>query len=357
MFPLYLAGCSEDDPSERISFDRETMLANMTGDVILPAFDQFASRAGDLEAAVEALRNEPGAASLSEAQAAWLEAAKSYKRAEMFMMGPMDQQNAAAMLNNWPTNVTGIEEELEGTEPVDETYFQQLGSTRKGFPALEYLLFDWKNGNSAVLEKLQSSSRRLDYARAAASDIARIASSLETAWAPEGGNHAAVFKAATGTDAAGSVNVLANEMVKLTEVVKNLKLGVPLGKKSMGVLLPENVEARFSANSIALALENLAAIEAVYSGNGQAFESYHANLEAVNATYNGQPLGDVILSEISTLRQELQAIDGPLQTAVEDQYDQVEKAYNSAQRLVVLLKTDMISSLGLLITFTDNDGD
>ncbi len=354
---LVLAGCSEDDPSESISFDRESMLKDMTGQVILPAFETFSTRANDLSSAVQALHDAPTLSSLEQSQDAWMAAANAYKRAEMFMMGPMDQLSAAAMLNNWPTNTVGIEEELEATTPIDAAYIQQLGSTRKGFPALEYLLFDWKSGNESVLDRLNSDERSLDFALALANDIERLAESLENGWAPEGDNYAEVFESATGTNAASSMNVLANEMVKLTEVVKNLKIGVPLGKRSMGVLLPENVEARFSARSVELALNNLDAIEAVYSGNNQAFDSYHANLEAVGAMYGDEPLGDVILAEIATLRQSLLAIDQPLQTAVETDYNTVEQAYNSSQRLVVLLKTDMISSLGLLITFTDNDGD
>lgn len=354
---LFSAGCSDDDPDRQISFDREAMLENMTNDIILPAFGGFSDRAVSLANAVATLRDTPSGENLQAAQSAWLDAARAYKRAEMFMMGPMDQQSAAAMLNNWPANTAGIDEELEASTPVDSEYIQQLGSTRKGFPAAEYLLFDRTSGNEAILNQLSDSERRRNYLAALGADIARIAESIENGWAPEAGNYAATFRAATGTDAASSMNVLANEMVKLTEVVKNLKLGVPLGKKSMGVLLPENVEARFSGHSIELILENLAAIEAVYSGNNQAFDSYHSNLEVVGAMRGDQPLGNVILSEISTLRSELQAIDGPLQEAVESDFDQAEAAYNSAQRLVVLLKTDMISSLGLLITFTDNDGD
>lgn len=354
---LVFVGCSEDDPGESISFNRQQMLENMTSQVILPAFDSFAESAGELTNTIQSLHDTPSLATLTQAQADWKSAAIAYKQTEMFMMGPMDQLSAAAMLNNWPTNTAGIEEELESAEPINTTYIQQVGSTRKGFPALEYLLFDLKNGNEAVLEKLLSKERVLDYALALAAEIQRIADSLENEWAPEGGNYAGTFKAATGTNAASSINVLANEMVKLSEVIKNLKLGVPLGKRSMGVLLPENVEARFSSHSIELAINNLAAIEAVYSGNNQTFDSYHANLEAVGAMYGDEPLGNVILDEISTLRQILQTIDQPLQTAVESDFETVEQAYNSAQRLVVLLKTDMISSLGLLITFTDNDGD
>ena len=47
----------------------------------------------------------------------------------------------------------------------------------------------------------------------------------------------------------------------------------------------------------------------------------------------------------------------PLSQGVQGNTAPIEAAYNEIQKLVVLLKTDMPSAMGILITYVDNDGD
>lgn len=355
---LLISSCSNDDENVD-NFDREAMLQNIAQNIILPAFADFESETADLESSINNLVNDVNATNLDNAQQAWLNAATSWNYAEIFMMGPVDQLVLAASIQNWPTSTAGIEESINTTEPINETYISNLGSTRKGLPAIEYLLFDFNNGDQVIIDQLASSANRRAYLQALSARLNTIAALVNEGWKADGGNYVSTFTSSTGKDAASSTNVLANEFLMLIEKVKNRKLGIPLGKSSLGTQIPENVEARFSGESLKLMSKNLEVIEDVFLGTGTNGDllGYADYLNALNAEYQNQPLADVIASQITTLRQELNDITDPLKTALQTQTQQVEEAYTEAQKLVVLTKTDMMSRLGLSVTYVDNDGD
>lgn len=355
----FLISCSDDEGENVDNFNREAMLENTGNNIILPAFNDFSEKTAALEEALILLAGEVNEENLNVAREAWLAAKVSWKYAEMFDFGPVDQLVAAPKIDNWPTNTVGIEEALDTTEPIDSDYIKSLGSTRKGLPAVEYFLFDFAEDDQAILDKLNSDEKRLQYLTALGERLNTIAVEVASAWNPAEGNYLDTFTSSTGKSAASSINTLANSFLMLIEEVKNKKVGIPLGKSSMGTLLPENVEARFSGESILLIERNLDVIEDVFTGTGNNgdLEGYADYLDAVGAEYQGQALSTVIVQQIATAREELSAIAGPLKLAVESNTSQVDAAYNELQRLVVFTKTDMMSSLGLLVTYTDNDGD
>lgn len=363
VIPAFLSSCNNDDLSNEDNFDRGEMLENIGNNIILPAFDQFESATSQLQSTITTLTGEVNQANLDVVQDAWLNTIVTWKYAEMFMFGPVDQMVAAPGIDNWRadnvTNTLGIEEAIDTNQEINASYIEGIGATRKGLPAIEYLLFNFEEGDQAILDQLNASENRRAYLSALSERVNQIATAVNEAWKPGGGNYIETFTGSTGKSAASSVNVLANEFLMLIERVKNHKLGIPLGKRSMGTLLPENVEARFSAESLVLMQRNIDAIEDVFLGTGASGDQqgYADYLNALNAEYNGQPLADVIANQIEDLRASVSAINDPLKTALEIQNAQVEEAYNAAQRLVVFTKTDMMSNLGLLVTYTDNDGD
>ncbi len=81
-------------------------------------------------------------------------------------------------------------------------------------------------------------------------------------------------------------------------------------------------------------------------------------LVKVNAKYNNSDLlNDVIKSQFSLAITKLQALSDPLSTQISNNASSVTSVYTELQKLTVLLKTDMTSSLAILITYGDNDGD
>ena len=53
----------------------------------------------------------------------------------------------------------------------------------------------------------------------------------------------------------------------------------------------------------------------------------------------------------------MEQIPAPLSIAVDQYKTEVDAAYLEIQKNVIMLKTDMPSAMGVLITYQDNDGD
>jgi hypothetical protein len=150
--------------------------------------------------------------------------------------------------------------------------------------------------------------------------------------------------------------MLINAFVKHYErFLRDGKIGIPAGVRSAGVPRPTSTEARYGGYSAQLALNNLLALQQLYEGEG--------------ATSNGPGLGSYLRAlgagdldaEIETAFDEAASavadLDDPLAQQIETNNDPVLAAFQEMQDLVVLLKADMTSILGVTITFADNDGD
>ena len=151
-----------------------------------------------------------------------------------------------------------------------------------------------------------------------------------------------------------------NQLVYDYEVLKNYEVGIPAGVQSMGTLYPQKVQAYYSQMSVQLALLHIQALQNIYlgksaSGDGLGFDDY---LDAAGAKYSdGTSLNATIKTQFATAITKLQALSDPFSTQITTNTTAVTAAYTELQKLTVLLKTDMSSSLGILITYGDNDGD
>jgi hypothetical protein len=103
-------------------------------------------------------------------------------------------------------------------------------------------------------------------------------------------------------------------------------------------------------------VNNIEILQAIHSGGtGAGFDDY---LDFVEAEYEpGLPLSEKINQQFTDCLLQANALSGPVHELVVSDPDALNDLYLSLKQLLVLLKTDMSSRLGLLITFSDNDGD
>lgn len=353
---LLTIGCSDDSGSESDDFDRSVMLDNIGKNIILPNYQDFHQATLLLRDAATDFADSPSSQNLLELQAKWQTAASSWKSVEMIDLGPIDQLALKTSIDNWPTNTIAIEDAIATDEVINEDFVKSLGSSSKGLPAIEYLIFDPEAENQVVLNELTGSTNRLLYLQALCQNLSSLAGQLSNGWDPADGNYLNTFVQTDGKDVGSSINMLANNIIFLTEIVKNDKLGVPLGKKSLGELLPKDAEAWRSQLSLAFILENLRTLKDIYTGlNGAGFDDYLDHVDAKDL--QGEALSQIIEAQFDSSIEAAEAISMPLVDALTLEKDKVEQAFDETQLLVVLLKADMMSSLGLLVTFSDNDGD
>lgn len=337
---------------------RRVIVSEVTNSVVLPTLDDVVTQNSALLAAVEPLAAEPSAQSLAQSQEAWRAARAPWKETEAFGFGPAADLRLSAALDQSPADK--IVDELAATTPVDAAYVANLGANRKGYHAIEYILFS--GGDAEALAQLTSgpqAERRRALLPALARELEQTSLTLRSAWQADGDDYAGVLTQPGSSNeryptVKSAVDVFVNESVFLSESVAVGKIGKPLGMATGGTPQPELEESGPSDNSLADMVSNLHSIRNVYFG-----------------TRTGLPGGGIqqLVSAQSpaTHRAVLDALDGavraieeiphPFSTAVEEHRAEVERAYNAVKVLQRVLATEVVAVLGSTLKFNDNDGD
>lgn len=357
---ICISACKKE---EQPTYNRQLILENVGNNMMLPALQDLQTQTQQLVQAATSLNTQPTSAMLTQAQDAWKKNVLSWEKVVFFNFGPLKMQDVALKIDFNPARTNIITSILANTEVLDQAYIATVGAAAKGFPTLEYLLFDRSKTNDQLLALFTTdaqANRRKAYVKAIAEDIQlQIATILEE-WQASGNNYLQTFidNSQGGNDA---VNTLANKMIEITEIIANTKLADPLGLKIKdGTPQPESAEAWRSGTSIAHILANLEILEQVFKGNHSkqsttdGFDDY---LDALKSASNGQSLSVSIASQIEHTKQAVQSIQPSLYEAVTNNPAQVKAAYEAAQKLIILIKVDMMNALGGIVTFNDNDGD
>jgi predicted lipoprotein len=333
---------------------RKRMLRDVAENVIAPQHAELAARTAALAAAVDALVAAPDAARLADVQAAWRAAREPWQEALVFRAGPVMEALFDSRIDQWPVDRARIEAEIAGAAELTPAYIGGLGANKKGFHAVEELLFDAAGGDAAVLAALTTGTaadRRRAYLAAAAALLATEAAALDGAWRDDfivrvsdigGAGPYATVKDATDD--------VVNEMVFLAELVADTKLGKPMGKASGGAPQLDLVQSAPSDGAIDDMLANLRGIRAAYEGTGS------GGLGAL--VDRGSPAtGRRVRAELAAAEAAVAAIPRPFAAAVAARAPEVDAAWEATRALRLTLATEVIAVLGATLSFNDNDGD
>ena len=340
-------------------FDKSGMLKNVGQTIIIPAFQVLNNSCYSLDSVIMDFNLSPDDTKLIHLQTIFKNTYRAWQSASAFKFGPAEQEYLNENLNTFPTNASKINSNISsGSYNLDAI----TNLDAKGFPGIDYLLFGLGANNTEILTMYtldNDAMRRKQYLSDLASAIKTHTENVLNHWLSGGGSYINSFTTALGTDVGSSLGQVVNQLDYDLEVLKNYKLGIPLGKQSMGALFPEKVEAYYSQFSVELSLIQLKSLQNIYlgkssQGDGLGLDDY---LISLKAQYNGGSLNDAIKNQFSVAIDKLEAVPDPLSDAVASNSTSVNAAYIEIQKLVVLLKTDMPSSLGVLITYEDTDGD
>lgn len=363
---LLLSACAFGSPS----FDRKAMFRDITQNVILPAHEAFVSESALLVQKVHAFQAEPTVEKLEALQAQWKQVSLAWKACELFELGPVQEVFIHNLIHKWPTNPKLIEEHLASADSIDQDLIDSIGSTSKGLPAIEYLIF-WNMpeggsddlDNTAILSTLTDAPdgpKRMQYLVELVKNLHHESQILLNIWEGSGNNYAEDFINADsdGGELQSSISMLTNAMVAQLEEMLKMNLGDPLGHSTYGKPQPEKVEAGRSEHSLPNLIRNLETFKIAFNGGSSeeqlGFDDY---LDFLDAQYENEPLSAKINAQTDAALAALKAIDGPLHVAVVEHPDQVRAAHEELKQLLVLIKADMVNHFGVTITFNDNDGD
>ncbi|MEM9664215.1 MAG: imelysin family protein [Bacteroidota bacterium] len=347
----------EPPPPEEEGFQRPDLLANVGGNLIVPAYGLLQTTVDGLASTVDAFAADPSEESLRAAREALKASRLAWQFTNLFQFGPAESVVLRSALNTYPTNVDRVEANVAtGTYTLGSIADRPAG----GFPALDYLLHGTDEEETMMLFTADANAAaRLAYVQDNAAFIKSNVDAVVTQWQAEGGNYTGTFLSEdnAGIDVGSSLGMLINAMVLHYErFLRDGKIGIPAGVRSAGIPRPGTVEVPYGGYSLELAQANMEALERLYLGvgfNGVDGLGLDDNLRALDA----DELADDIVATLADIRGQLDALSDPLEEQIEQNNDAVLEVFTTMQELVVLIKTDMTSILGVSITFQDTDGD
>lgn len=358
---LLAAGCEDPLPPDQTdTFDKKKMLENVAFNTIVPAYDAMYQATDSLNTMTQDFVNAPDIQKLNMLQDQFKRAYLLFEHVSVFEIGPAENELFRANLNTFPCDTAQI---LTKISAADYNLSAAADIDAKGFPAMDFLLFAKNGDQQFVLNRYTNhtdSTKFRMYLKTLALEISGKATNIYNSWKPGTMSYATTFANNTGSSIGGSIGMLVNQLCFDLELLKNGSIGIPSGKKSMGILYPEKSEGINSGLSLSLAKARLRALENLYLGKGVkpqdsiGFDDY---LMHVDAKYGQSSLNEVIKSKFTLAQSMLDLIPETLANSINTQIQLVDDAYNELQQLVVLLKVDMTSALGIQITYQDNDGD
>ncbi len=344
-------GGPKEEPAN--TFDKQALLINMADNVILPSYISFKSTLDSLITSYNAFRASGLASDFQIVKLKFNSVYLKYQRVDLFEFGPAENMIVRSNFNIFPTdsvqiknNITAANYDLAAVNNFDA----------KGLPALDFLLYGNNQTETEVINSFTSSVNRKQYVSDLLSDLSSKINSVINSW----NSYRGTFINSLGTDVGSSLGFLVNQINFEMDYLKNAKIGTPLGKKTLGVVAPDKCEAFYGGQSVKYALESLELIENAYLGrsyagvNGLGFDDY---LDHLKVQHNEVTLNGAIIAQFALAKTKLLALANPLSAQVVVNTAAVDAAYVELVKLLVLLKTDMPSSLGVIITYQDGDGD
>jgi predicted lipoprotein len=339
-------------------FDKQILLTNITNNYILPSLNNYNTNVKNLDSLIKEFTQEPTDLGLSKVRDSWYNTLLTWQDISFIDFGPSTLIILKTQTNTFPADTFNIDKNItSGSWDFNTISSNDL----KGFQALDYLLN--KRGLTEIerITYYTNSQNARDYMNAISDELVTNIAYVVSEWSTYKNDFISDF----ATNASGSsVSEMINSMCLDYEFfVRRGKLGLPLGIFDLfsNDPLPGLVECYHYGQSLEFTKRSITSLQKYINGihyssneNGVGLDDY---MNFVNASSNNENLSSVINSKIDLILTKLNNLNDPLSSELISNNSQVHLAYDAMQDLVPLVKVDMTSALGVLITYADNDGD
>lgn len=364
---IILLSCSSEDDSadngQSNNFDRAAMLTNIADNIVIPALNDLDSKLGQLQIDLADFSANTNQTTLIELRTSWLEAYKSWQYVEMFDIGRAEEIKYAFQMNTYPTslddinnNINSIDESRNDLRSYDLT--SDNNNDAVGFPAVEYMLYGIESDDNAIIAAYTSDGKarkNLIYLTDLINQMVNNTNTVRNDWL---NSYRDQFVNSTDNNGSSAINQLANDFIFYYErKLRANKIGIPAGVFSRNPL-PELVEGFYSKiYSKELALESLQASTDFFNG-----VTYNTNVDGLGyADYTmastDLDLVSMINAQLELAKSQMTTLNNDLSLQVATDNSQMTRTYDELQRVVVLLKVDMLQILDIPVDFMDADGD
>jgi predicted lipoprotein len=349
------SGGDDDETIFVDTFDRAAMLTDLADNIIIPAYQDFASEMTSLKAAGQNFTASPDQTTLDALRTAWYNAYKTWQYVEMFNIGKAEELQFSFYMNVYPLTVADVENNIaNGGYDLDAVNNQDA----QGFPALDYLLYGVAANDADILAKFTTDTNAQGYKNYVTDVLNQMDGLTQQVLNDWTGSFRNAFIDNSGNTTTSSVNLLANDFIFYYEkALRANKIGIPAGIFSNNVL-PDRVEAFYRSDiSKDLALEALQAVQDFFNGKqyggsatGESFRSYLVYLQRSD-------ISNSITTQFASAETQINGLLDNFSQQVNTDNTQMTLAYDELQKAVVLLKVDMFQAFNVNVDFVDADGD
>ncbi|MFT4661834.1 MAG: putative lipoprotein [Patiriisocius sp.] len=355
------AGCKKKttNPEDvRDDFNRSELLSDLAM-LIEESQVEYNSQLSSLKDATTSFTNDPSMTRLENVRAHWSTALLKWQAVAPYEFGEASNMAFEASTNIYPVDVNIIQANIDSGD-----YNLSSAANLKGIglQAMDYMIHGLAESDDEILNLYSTDSKaeaRKEYLNNIASKLYDMSDQVLNSWLPNAQSRVA-FVDNDGTDQGSSIGLFLNSFNKSYEKsTRTNKIGIPSGALTFSMNPnPHTVEAYYeNNNSLSYLSASIDAFENIYLGSDMGTSSLQDYLFFLDARYGDTTLDAAILNSIEDVRNQISLMDNPLSDSVVNDQQVALDAFASMQNLVVLWKVDMMSAMGILVTYQDNDGD
>ena len=348
-------GTEDDQSGNDNSFDRVKMMTFITGEIILPSYDNLNSSLTELKESYELFKINITEHNLEELRNKWLNSYKLWQHVEMYNIGKSMEDYLIFRSNIYPVDTVRVNQNIDNGEYDLEN---PNNYAAQGFPTMDYLLYGIENEPVKVIDHYKENDKVMSYLGTLIEDLAANVKTVNDDWNQVKNE----FVNSVDNTASSNLNMMVNDFIYYYEKgFRANKFGIPAGVFSGGAL-PDRVEGFYSKNfSKVFALEAMTSIKKFFNGEsykdddleGLGLKSYLDFVEKGKEEF----LSDKINAQLIDAEKSINELDNNLSGQIESDLIKVLKTYDKIQTAVVLLKVDMLQALNIAVDYADADGD
>ena len=340
---ITLISCDSDNETPNtVDFDKSSMLEAYADEYIIPYYSDLNESIQLLKSSWGIYKSDRNASNYDELMNSLKAVYNSWQYVGMLNFGPAANNHFFEFeFNIYPCDTNQIFSNIEsGNWNLDAG----ANLSAKGLPALDFLF------SKTDPEMSESFIQYIDDL------IIRMENISESNLNDWQSSYRSTFISNSSNDRSSSFSLLINTLNKYYERdLRDGKLGIPLGVRSLGEAQPERIEAKYSGFSDELLSTSITAYELLYTnGDKLGIDDY---IIAIGDNYMNGELDQKIKSQFASIRNEMNSLNNSIDILVIENSQEMNSLYTEIQKMIPLMKVDIPSATGVLITYQDNDGD
>ena len=299
------------------------MLKDIADNVIMPNYADLTAKSADFSKTDGSLANYCAAigtgtetSTRTTAQTEWKTVMAAIQRTETHALGPAANnsdtlRNRIYSFASQYLNTCELDQSVILSENADFVLAER-SSNQKGHGALEYLLFNdtlthscaeiiptTENWNAQ--SEIDRKTKRCNYGKLLAADIAEASASVNSAWKADGSDYRADF--ISEANAGANVQAMSDALiVMMDKQAKDRKLSYPVGIKQecSTISCPENTESKYSETSFENVKNNVQSfIDLFTGGTGSGFEDLIIDADFAATATNIETTAQAVVTAIT----------------------------------------------------------